>query len=87
MIVVDGSGFMIAGSFGVYLAWNSIVDDRGALALHAGCEVVPVNGENTTVLIVGLAGTGKTTTRLRQERKDFPGSFPGLDEALVKSLG
>jgi hypothetical protein len=25
--------------------------------------------------------------RLRRERKDFPGSFPGLDESLVKSLG
>jgi phosphoenolpyruvate carboxykinase (ATP) len=25
--------------------------------------------------------------RLEQERKEFPGSFPGLDESLVSSLG
>jgi hypothetical protein len=25
--------------------------------------------------------------RLKQERQDFPGSFPGSDESLVKSLG
>jgi phosphoenolpyruvate carboxykinase (ATP) len=25
--------------------------------------------------------------RLKQERKEFLGSFPGLDESLVKSLG
>ena len=26
-------------------------------------------------------------TRLKRERKEFLGSFPGLDESLVKSLG
>jgi len=25
--------------------------------------------------------------RLKRERKEFLGSFPGLDESLVKSLG
>src|SRR5947209_14157449 len=25
--------------------WNKIVQDRGGLALHAGCKVIPVNGE------------------------------------------
>ena len=42
--------------------WNNIVYDRGGLSLHAGCKVIPVNGKPTTVLIVGLSGTGKTTT-------------------------
>src|SRR5215472_10712943 len=45
--------------------WNNIVYHRGGLALHAGCKVIPVgkSGESsTTVLIVGLSGTGKTTT-------------------------
>ena len=25
--------------------------------------------------------------RLKRERREFPGSFPGLDESLVESLG
>ena len=110
--------------------WNNVVYDRGGLALHAGCKIIPVNGQDKAVLIVGLSGTGKTTTtfttqlgydvaaaipgvddleilqprrlytrqrrtgehdamvaRLKRERKEFLGSFPGLDESLVKSLG
>src|SRR5215469_12972116 len=44
--------------------WNNIVYNRGGLALHAGCKIIPVGGKtkNKTVLIVGLSGTGKTTT-------------------------
>ncbi|HXJ27899.1 MAG TPA: phosphoenolpyruvate carboxykinase (ATP), partial [Streptosporangiaceae bacterium] len=42
--------------------WNNIVYNRGGLALHAGCKVIPVQDRPTAVLIVGLSGTGKTTT-------------------------
>ena len=42
--------------------WNNIVYQRGGLALHAGCKVIPGSQSSTTVLIVGLSGTGKTTT-------------------------
>src|SRR5215470_1318182 len=42
--------------------WNNVVYDRGGLALHAGCKVMPRDGEPTSILIVGLSGTGKTTT-------------------------
>ncbi len=27
--------------------WNNIVYNRGGLSLHAGCKVIPVNGQNT----------------------------------------
>jgi len=63
--------------------WNSIVYDRGGLALHAGCKVIPVNRQNKTVLIVGLSGTGKTTTTFttqlgsRPAQDDFVALMPG----------
>ena len=63
--------------------WNNIVYNRGGLALHAGCKVIPVGGQNKTVLIVGLSGTGKTTTTFTTQldskpaQDDFIGLMPG----------
>jgi phosphoenolpyruvate carboxykinase (ATP) len=52
--------------------WNKIVYDRGGLALHAGCKVVPVNGGEKTFLIIGLSGTGKTTTTFTTQNDSLP---------------
>jgi phosphoenolpyruvate carboxykinase (ATP) len=52
--------------------WNTIVYDRGGLALHAGCKVVPVNGEERVFLIIGLSGTGKTTTTFTTQNDSLP---------------
>lgn len=63
--------------------WNDIVYRRGGLALHAGCKVVPVDGDIKTVLIVGLSGTGKTTTTFTTQlgskpvQDDFVALLPG----------
>ena len=63
--------------------WNNIVYNRGGLSLHAGCKVIPVNGRNTAVLIVGLSGTGKTTTTFTTQlnskpaQDDFIALMPG----------
>jgi phosphoenolpyruvate carboxykinase (ATP) len=63
--------------------WNNIVYNRGGLSLHAGCKVIPVNGDNKTVLIVGLSGTGKTTTTFTTQlgskpvQDDFVALMPG----------
>jgi phosphoenolpyruvate carboxykinase (ATP) len=59
--------------------WSGIVYDRGGLALHSGCKVVPVNGDNKTVLIVGLSGTGKTTTTFTTQL----GSKPAQDDFVA----
>jgi phosphoenolpyruvate carboxykinase (ATP) len=59
--------------------WNNIVYNRGGLALHAGCKVIPVNGSNTAVLIVGLSGTGKTTTTFTTQL----GSRPAQDDFIA----
>ncbi len=63
--------------------WNNIVYERGGLALHAGCKVIPVRGENKTVLIVGLSGTGKTTTTFTTQL----GSKPAQDDFVALMPG
>ncbi|MDN3352583.1 phosphoenolpyruvate carboxykinase [Actinomadura sp. DC4] len=59
--------------------WNNIVYGRGGLSLHAGCKVIPTGGENKTVLIVGLSGTGKTTTTFTTQL----GSKPVQDDFIA----
>jgi phosphoenolpyruvate carboxykinase (ATP) len=78
--------------------WNNIVYQRGGLSLHAGCKVFPASDEgknhegknhegknhkSKTMLIVGLSGTGKTTTTFttqlgsRPAQDDFVALMPG----------
>jgi phosphoenolpyruvate carboxykinase (ATP) len=63
--------------------WNNIVYGRGGLSLHAGCKVIPVGGRPRSLLIVGLSGTGKTTTTFTTQlgskpaQDDFIGLMPG----------
>jgi phosphoenolpyruvate carboxykinase (ATP) len=52
--------------------WNKIVYERGGLALHAGCKVVPVGDKNRVGLIIGLSGTGKTTTTFTKQNNSSP---------------
>lgn len=63
--------------------WNNIVYNRGGLALHAGCKVIPVEGRPQTVLIVGLSGTGKTTTTFTTQL----GSQPAQDDFVALMPG
>ena len=63
--------------------WNNIVYNRGGLSLHAGCKVIPVGGRNRTVLIVGLSGTGKTTTTFTSQL----GSKPAQDDFIALMPG
>jgi phosphoenolpyruvate carboxykinase (ATP) len=63
--------------------WNALVYGRGGLAMHAGCKVVPTDEGEKTLLIIGLSGTGKTTTTFTRQngsqpvQDDFIGLFPG----------
>jgi len=63
--------------------WNKKVYDGGGLALHAGCKVVPTPGGQRVFLIVGLSGTGKTTTTFTTQnhskpvQDDFVALMPG----------
>lgn len=52
--------------------WNKKVYDAGGLAMHAGCKVIPVGNKQRVFLIVGLSGTGKTTTTFTTQNKSKP---------------
>ena len=63
--------------------WNALVYAKGGLAMHAGCKVVPTDAGEKTMLIIGLSGTGKTTTTFTRQNNsqpvqdDFIGLFAG----------
>ena len=52
--------------------WNKKIYDQGGLPMHAGCKAIPVNGELKYALIVGLSGTGKTTTTFTRQNDSLP---------------
>jgi phosphoenolpyruvate carboxykinase (ATP) len=52
--------------------WNKMVYEQGGLALHAGCKVIPVGDKKRVGLIVGLSGTGKTTTTFTKQNDSQP---------------
>ena len=62
-----------------------LVYDAGGLAMHAGCKVIPTDDGLRTMLIVGLSGTGKTTTTFTRQN----GSRPVQDDfiGLLQSAG
>jgi phosphoenolpyruvate carboxykinase (ATP) len=63
--------------------WNDIVYGKGGLALHAGLKVIPTPSGDKVFMIIGLSGTGKTTTTFttqngsRPIQDDFVGLMPG----------
>jgi phosphoenolpyruvate carboxykinase (ATP) len=63
--------------------WNDIVYRKGGLALHAGLKVIPTPAGDRVFMIIGLSGTGKTTTTFttqngsRPVQDDFVGLMPG----------
>jgi phosphoenolpyruvate carboxykinase (ATP) len=63
--------------------WNNIVFERGGLALHAGLKVIPTASGDKVFMIIGLSGTGKTTTTFTTQngskpiQDDFVGLMPG----------
>jgi phosphoenolpyruvate carboxykinase (ATP) len=63
--------------------WNDIVYRKGGLALHAGLKVIPTPDSEKVIMIIGLSGTGKTTTTFTTQngsepvQDDFVGLMPG----------
>jgi phosphoenolpyruvate carboxykinase (ATP) len=63
--------------------WNKLTYDEGGLSLHAGCKVVPTDRGEQALLIIGLSGTGKTTTTFTRQndskpvQDDFVALYPG----------
>ena len=59
--------------------WNKLVYDKGGIPLHAGAKVIPTPNGNRVAMIVGLSGTGKTTTTFTKQN----GSLPVQDDFLA----
>ena len=59
--------------------WNKLVYDRGGLPLHAGCKIIPTESGEKVGMIVGLSGTGKTTTTFTRQN----GSIPVQDDFVA----
>jgi phosphoenolpyruvate carboxykinase (ATP) len=63
--------------------WNNIVYGKGGLALHSGLKVIPTPHGDKVFMILGLSGTGKTTTTFTTQngskpiQDDFVGLMPG----------
>lgn len=84
---VFGSDYFGESKMGGLRMWNRLVYDRGGLACHAGLKTFPAestrSGTEESMLIIGLSGTGKTTTTFRQQigslpvQDDFAALMPG----------
>jgi phosphoenolpyruvate carboxykinase (ATP) len=52
--------------------WMEWAYQQGALAMHAGAKVIPTGSGDKVALIVGLSGTGKTTTTFTRQNDSLP---------------
>jgi phosphoenolpyruvate carboxykinase (ATP) len=57
---------------GILRMWNKLVYDRGGIPLHAGAKVIPTDQGERVAMIVGLSGTGKTTTTFTRQNGSLP---------------
>ena len=73
MTRVIGTDYFGESKKGGLRMWNKLIFDQGGLALHAGCKIYPnVNGEEKLALVIGLSGTGKTTTTFHNQYGSLP---------------
>ena len=84
---VFGSDYFGESKMGGLRMWNRRVFDLGGLAMHSGAKTFPAeetaDGEEHLALIIGLSGTGKTTTTFRNVK----GSLPVQDDFIALMPG
>ncbi|MGK2928607.1 MAG: phosphoenolpyruvate carboxykinase [Acidimicrobiales bacterium] len=73
---VFGSDYFGESKMGGLRMWNHLVHERGGLAMHSGAKVFPAeetsSGDEELALVIGLSGTGKTTTTFREVKSSLP---------------
>jgi phosphoenolpyruvate carboxykinase (ATP) len=84
---VFGSDYFGESKMGGLRMWNHLVYQRGGLAMHSGAKTFPADstpdGQEHLALIIGLSGTGKTTTTFR----NVHGSLPVQDDFIALMPG
>ena len=73
---IDYFGESKMGGLRMWMEWAF---RQGALAMHAGAKVIPTDGGEKVCLIIGLSGTGKTTTTFTRQN----GSLPVQDDIVA----
>lgn len=73
---IDYFGESKMGGLRMWMEWAY---QQGALAMHAGAKVIPTGDGDKVALIVGLSGTGKTTTTFTRQN----GSLPVQDDIVA----
>ncbi len=69
---VSGADYFGESKMGALRMWNEWVYQRGGLAMHSGAKVIPTPDGDRVALIVGLSGTGKTTTTFTRQNNSLP---------------
>lgn len=69
---VSGADYFGESKMGALRMWNEWVFQRGGLAMHSGAKVIPTADGDRVALIVGLSGTGKTTTTFTSQNDSLP---------------
>jgi phosphoenolpyruvate carboxykinase (ATP) len=66
---IDYFGESKMGGLRMWMDWAYA---QGALAMHAGAKVIPTDEGDKVCLIIGLSGTGKTTTTFTRQNNSLP---------------
>jgi len=71
---------------------NHLVYSQGGLVLHAGAKEVQIDGKTISMTIMGLSGTGKTTTTFSQQgevtrpiQDDMVSLWPGGELSITEN--
>jgi phosphoenolpyruvate carboxykinase (ATP) len=66
---IDYFGESKMGGLRMWMEWAY---QQGALAMHAGAKLIPTDEGDKVCLIIGLSGTGKTTTTFTRQNNSLP---------------
>jgi phosphoenolpyruvate carboxykinase (ATP) len=66
---IDYFGESKMGGLRMWMEWAY---QQGALAMHAGAKIIPTGEGEKVGLIIGLSGTGKTTTTFTRQNNSLP---------------